>query len=135
MRAAHASIALGTESRAASAVASATLTHNDLRTIPGALALARLTKDTLTRLLAFTLIYNFTGITLAAAGLLHPVTAAILMLASSATVLAFAQRKLSIPEKTATTEKQSPEQRSAIPASQPKVSNLSEPARVSGRPA
>ena len=99
MRAAHASIALGTESRAASAVATATLTHNDLRTIPRALALARITKTTLTRLLTLTLIYNFIGITLAAAGLLHPVTAAILMLASSATVLAFAQQKLSIPEK------------------------------------
>jgi Cu2+-exporting ATPase/Cu+-exporting ATPase len=93
MRAAHISIALGPEAKAASSVASATLCHHDLSAIPQALALARATKKKLNRLLAFTLIYNFTGIALAASGLLHPVSAAILMLASSATVLFMAREK------------------------------------------
>lgn len=92
MSAAHLSIALGPEAKAASAVASATLSHHDLTAIPQALALAKSTRKTLTRLLAFTLIYNFTGIALAVTGLLHPVSAAILMLASSATVLFMANR-------------------------------------------
>jgi len=87
MSAAHVSIALGPDAEAASAVASATLSHHDLSVIPQALILAKATRKKLTRLLAFTLIYNFTGITLAAVGLLHPISAALLMLASSATVL------------------------------------------------
>jgi Cu+-exporting ATPase len=92
MSTAHLSIALGPEAKAASAVASATLSHYDLAAIPQALALAKATRKTLTHLLAFTLIYNFIGIALAATGLLHPVSAAILMLASSATVLFMANR-------------------------------------------
>lgn len=92
MSAAHLSIALGPEAKAASAVASATLSHHDLTAIPQALSIAKSTRRTLTRLLAFTLTYNFIGIALAASGLLHPVSAAILMLASSATVLFMANR-------------------------------------------
>lgn len=87
MRAAHASIALGSEAQAASSVASATLSHHDFSAVTTALQLSRSTKAKLTRLLSFTLIYNFIGIAFAASGLLHPVIAAILMLASSITVL------------------------------------------------
>ena len=92
MSAAHVSIALGPEAKAASAVASATLSHYDLSVIPQALYLARSTRKKLTQLLAFTLVYNFTGISLACVGILHPVYAALLMLASSATVLFMAGR-------------------------------------------
>ncbi len=90
MRIAHASIALGPEAQAASAIASATLSHHDFAAIIQALSISRETKRRLTRLLFFTLTYNFIGIALAASGLLHPVIAAILMLASSATVLTLA---------------------------------------------
>jgi len=92
MRTAHASIALGPEAQAASSVASATLSHHDFSVLKEALQLSRSTKRKLTRLLAFTLAYNFIGIALAASGLLHPVIAAILMLASSITVLATANQ-------------------------------------------
>ncbi len=92
MRAAHASIALGSEAQAASSVASATLSHHDFSAITTALQLSRTTKAKLTRLLGFTLIYNFIGIAFAASGLLHPVIAAILMLASSITVLSIANK-------------------------------------------
>lgn len=92
MSAAHASIALGSAAKAASSVASATLSHYDLSVISQALHLAKTTRKRLTQLLAFTLIYNFIGIALACAGLIHPVSAAILMLASSATVLFMANR-------------------------------------------
>lgn len=90
MRSAHASIALGPEAQAASSIASATLSHHDFAAIIQALSISRETKRKLTRLLFFTLTYNFIGIALAASGLLHPVIAAILMLASSATVLTMA---------------------------------------------
>ncbi len=92
MRTAHASIALGAEAQAASSVASATLIHHDFAVLTKALGLALSTKAKLSRLLAFTLIYNFIGIAFAASGLLHPVIAAILMLASSITVLSIANR-------------------------------------------
>ncbi|MDP4623556.1 MAG: HAD-IC family P-type ATPase [Akkermansiaceae bacterium] len=92
MRSAHASIALGSEAQAASSVASATLSHHDFSAIITALQLSRSNKAKLTRLLSFTLIYNFIGIALAASGLLHPVIAAILMLASSITVLSLANK-------------------------------------------
>lgn len=97
MRSAHASIALGSEAQAASSVASATLSHHDFSAIITALQLSRSTKAKLTRLLSFTLIYNFIGIALAASGLLHPVIAAILMLASSITVLSMAHKSSEPP--------------------------------------
>ena len=90
MIAAHASIALGPEAQAASSVASATLSHHDFSVLKEALQLSGFTKRKLTRLLVFTLAYNFIGIAFAASGLLHPVIAATLMLASSITVLASA---------------------------------------------
>lgn len=92
MRVAHASIALGSEAQAASSVASATLSHHNFSAITTALQLSRSTKAKLNRLLGFTLIYNFIGIAFAASGLLHPVIAAILMLASSITVLSLANK-------------------------------------------
>jgi P-type E1-E2 ATPase len=93
MRTAHASVALGPEAHAASSISSATLSHYDFTAITKALAISRETKRKLTRLLSFTLAYNFIGIALAVSGLLHPVIAAILMLASSITVLSLASRE------------------------------------------
>lgn len=88
----HASIALGTEAHAASSVATATLAHYDLKAILEALRISHFTKKRLNRLLLFTLSYNLIGIGFACSGYLHPVIAAILMLASSMSVLAFANR-------------------------------------------
>ncbi|MGJ8725480.1 MAG: heavy metal translocating P-type ATPase [Roseibacillus sp.] len=85
---AHVGIALSSGSQAAASTAHATLSHDDLAILPVAIDLARSTRQRLTRLLAFSLGYNAIGITLASTGLLHPVAAALLMLASSMTVLA-----------------------------------------------
>lgn len=92
LRSAHAGIALSSGSQAAASTAHATLTHDDLTILPAAIDLARTARQRLTRLLAFSLAYNAIGITLAATGLLHPVAAALLMLASSMTVLALVNR-------------------------------------------
>ncbi|WP_411826058.1 heavy metal translocating P-type ATPase [Luteolibacter sp. AS25] len=92
MRTAHASLAIGPEAYAASSVASATIAHYDFEVLVESLGLARFTKKKLTRLLAFTLAYNFVGIAFAASGFLHPVIAAALMFGSSITVLTFANR-------------------------------------------
>lgn len=84
---AHVSIAMNGASVVTEQVSSASLVHADLTVIPKALVSARDTKKRLHRLLRFVLTYNGIGMTLAAAGFLHPVAAAFLMLASSITVL------------------------------------------------
>jgi hypothetical protein len=62
------------------------LNGQDLRVIPQALAICRATTRAIRRNLAFAACYNVVGIALAAAGLLHPIAAALIMLASSMTV-------------------------------------------------
>ncbi len=59
---------------------------HDLREIPRAIARCRAAVRTIRQNLLFAATYNFVGIALAAAGMLHPVAAALLMLASSFTV-------------------------------------------------
>jgi len=66
--------------------ADAVLTSNDLGRIPQAIDLARRVHAGVEGNIRFAVIYNLIGISLAAAGILHPVVAALLMLASSATV-------------------------------------------------
>lgn len=92
LRAAHLGIAMGSGTGAARATARAILTHDDLSVLPQAIAIARATRHRLVRLLTFSLGYNSVGISLAATGLLHPVAAALLMFASSATVLTVVNR-------------------------------------------
>ena len=58
----------------------------DVREIPAALARGRAAVDAVRRNLRVAAAYNLVGISLAAAGILHPVAAALLMLASSFTV-------------------------------------------------
>ncbi len=94
LRAAHLGIALHSGSGAAGATASAVLAHDDLSVLPKAIQIARTTRRRLVRLLTFSLGYNAIGITLAATGLLHPVAAALLMFASSATVLTVVNRSI-----------------------------------------
>ena len=61
--------------------------HHDWRALPEAIAIARAAKRTIRRNIGFSLAYNAVGVSLAAAGWLHPVAAALLMLASSLTVI------------------------------------------------
>jgi hypothetical protein len=86
------SVALASGTDLAWAAADATLYHEDLRVLPWSLALARDAVRTIRRNLAVALAYNLIGVSLAAAGWLHPVVAALLMVASSIWVAASALR-------------------------------------------
>jgi hypothetical protein len=80
---AHASVSLASGADLANAVADATLHHGDLSVLPFALVLCRQAVASIRWNLNRALLYNLVGITLAALGLLHPVVAALLMMASS----------------------------------------------------
>jgi heavy metal translocating P-type ATPase len=86
MAASSASIALTSGSELPRETASAELAGLDLRSIPTAISLCRATLRAIRRNLAFAAAYNVIGISLAAAGLLHPIAAALIMLVSSMTV-------------------------------------------------
>jgi heavy metal translocating P-type ATPase len=81
---AHASLSIAEGSGVARDVAMGDV--RDLRAIPFALARCQAAVRAIRRNLLFAAAYNFAGISLAAAGILHPVAAALLMLASSFTV-------------------------------------------------
>jgi Cu+-exporting ATPase len=85
---AHASIALTSGNSAAQSTAQALLLHDDFSVIPTALSKIRELRKSLNRILRFSLCFNTLGISLAAAGILHPVLAAALMFASSIFVIA-----------------------------------------------
>ncbi|HVE15217.1 MAG TPA: heavy metal translocating P-type ATPase [Chthoniobacterales bacterium] len=84
MAEAHASLTLVTGSGVAREIAMGEL--RDLRAIPFAVARSRAAVKAIRQNLIFAAAYNFVGIGLAASGVLHPVAAALLMLASSFTV-------------------------------------------------
>jgi len=86
MAAADFSIALSHGAGVTTAGADAVLYGGDLRTIAWAIALCRRVRISIHSNLLFAAGYNAFGIALAAAGMLHPVAAALLMVASSATV-------------------------------------------------
>jgi len=86
MAAAETSIALAGGSELPRETAALELNGQDLRTIPQSIALCRATVRAIRRNIAFAACYNIVGISLAAAGLLHPVVAALIMLVSSLTV-------------------------------------------------
>lgn len=88
------SIAIGDSAALASASAQARWQQPEFAALPGLLEEAR-ALDTRARLiLRVALTYNTLGIIIAAVGLLHPAAAAVLMLLSSATVMALAARPL-----------------------------------------
>lgn len=89
---AHAGVALATGAELAHCAATATLYHGDLRVIPFALATSRDAVNILRRTLWRAGLYNLIAILLAAFGMLHPVVAALLMVASSALVAWSASR-------------------------------------------
>ncbi len=80
----HVSLAMADGSACAREIASGEI--RDLRAIPYGLARSRHAVRTIRRNLLFAAAYNIVGIALAAAGILHPIAAALLMLASSFTV-------------------------------------------------
>jgi P-type Cu+ transporter len=86
MAAAATSIALAGGSELPRETAAMELNGQDLRAIPQSIALCRATVRAIRRNIAFAACYNIVGISLAAAGLLHPIAAALIMLVSSLTV-------------------------------------------------
>jgi heavy metal translocating P-type ATPase len=92
LAAAHASIALASGADIAIGTAAITLRHNDLRALPWAIDLSREAVRAIHRNLYRALIYNLIGMTLAACGVLHPVAAAVLMVASSLMLILSATR-------------------------------------------
>jgi len=86
MAASAASIALAGGSELPRETAGLELNGQDLRVIPQSVALCRATVRAIRRNIAFAACYNVVGIALAAAGILHPIAAALIMLVSSLSV-------------------------------------------------
>jgi len=86
MAAATVSIALSGGNELPRETAALELTGQDLRVIPQSIGLCRATVRAIRRSIAFAACYNIFGISLAAAGLLHPIAAGLIMLVSSLTV-------------------------------------------------
>jgi P-type Cu+ transporter len=86
LRAASLGIALAHGAGVTTAQADALLYGGDLRVLPWAVALARQVRISIRSNLVFAAFYNAIGMALAAAGLLHPVASALLMVVSSFTV-------------------------------------------------
>ncbi len=86
MAAATASIAMSAGSELPRETAAMELGGQDLRVIPQSIGLCRATVRAIRRNIAFAACYNIFGIGLAAAGVLHPIAAALIMLVSSLTV-------------------------------------------------
>jgi cation transport ATPase len=86
MSAAPASVAMKAGAELARAAAMAVFAGNDLRFLPRAVRVARAVRRSIRTNLLFAAGYNTAGMALAAAGVLHPVAAALLMVGSSAFV-------------------------------------------------
>ena len=97
MAAGAASIAIGEGASLPKGTSDAVLLGNDLGALVVAIDLARSVFRGVRGNLRFAVVYNLVGITLAAAGVLHPIVAALLMLASSATVSVRALRSAEPP--------------------------------------
>lgn len=83
---AHAALAMGGGSQLARESASAVMFGNDLSAVRQAVKISQRTVKAIRQNLFFATAYNFLGIGLALAGLLHPVVASFLMFASSLAV-------------------------------------------------
>jgi P-type Cu+ transporter len=82
--------------------------HQNWAVLPEALAIAKAAKRTIRRNIVLSLAYNAVGMTLAAIGWLHPVAAALLMLASSLTVILDSMRLMDWEAPTRTKEEEIP---------------------------
>ena len=94
MSAAQAPIAMQAGAELARAAAMAVFAGDDLRFLPRAVRVARAARRSIHTNLLFAAAYNTAGMALAAAGLLHPVAAALLMVGSSAFVSVRALRSV-----------------------------------------
>lgn len=81
------SMTLSTSTELVRDVSGFIMLHQDWRALPQAIQIARAARRTIRRNIGLSLGYNAVGVTLAALGWLHPVTAALIMLASSLTVI------------------------------------------------
>lgn len=63
--------------------------HRDWSQLAAAIAIARKTRQVVRTNIIFSLAYNAVGIAVAAAGLLHPLASALIMMASSLTVIIY----------------------------------------------
>jgi len=97
LAAAHAGIALSSGTDLAQNASVAALYHDDLRVLPWAVALSRAAMRSVRTSLYLALGYNLVGMALAACGVLHPVAAALLMVASSLTLVFRATRVGAFP--------------------------------------
>jgi heavy metal translocating P-type ATPase len=95
---AHVGVALSSGTDLAVAASDVTLYHGDLRVLPWAVALSRSAVELVRRNLIRALCYNVVGMALAAAGVLHPVVAAVLMVASSLSLVFSSSRVGVIPD-------------------------------------
>jgi cation transport ATPase len=86
MAASAASVSIGEGAALARSASDAVLTGSDLGRLLVAIDLARRVHAGVRSNIRFAVVYNVIGIVLAASGILHPIVAALLMLASSATV-------------------------------------------------
>ena len=97
LAAGHVGLALASGTDLAVGAADATLYHGDLRVLPWAVELSRAAVRAVRRNLFRAVLYNSVGMALAAAGVLHPVVAAVLMVASSLSLL-FTATRFGVPE-------------------------------------
>jgi cation transport ATPase len=86
MQASHSALAIDLGAALATEYADGLLVDGRVSALPGAIRHARKLKTVLKGNLRFALGYNLIGMGLAAAGVLHPVVAALLMVGSSALV-------------------------------------------------
>ncbi len=112
LAAAHAGIALASGTDLAIGAAAITLYNQDLRVLPWAIELSREAVRAIRRNLYRAVIYNLIGMTLAACGVLHPVVAAALMVASSL-ILTFSASRVGMvsgqcPESRSSTRREPP---------------------------
>jgi magnesium-transporting ATPase (P-type) len=106
---AHIGIALASGTDIANSAAAATLYHGDLRVLAWAVDLARQSVANMQRTLWRAGLYNLVGIALAAIGVLHPVIAALMMVASSLLVAWSASRTGCLPEQSQVRRRELPE--------------------------
>lgn len=88
----HVSLTVPTSPSLVREMSSLVLLNHDWTNLPKAIAIAREARKLVRANIAFSLGYNIFGMGLAAAGILHPVAAALIMLFSSLTVILYSMR-------------------------------------------
>lgn len=132
LAAAHVGVAMASGTDLAVGSSTVTLYHGDLRVLPWAVALSREAVRAVRRSLRRAVVYNLIGMALAASGLLHPVVAALLMVASSLSLVFSATRVGAAPAhcgEPVNGERESGDVTDALPQETTRPRGLSVPAR------